>query len=170
MTRRILVYGNEKLVAPNVDVEVFDDSLHTLIDEMFETSWKAPGLGLAAPQIGVNLRLAVIDPSVGKDPNEKLVLANPEIIETEGHVVVDEGCLSFPGLYTTIKRPKRIIVRAQNKDGEEFKLEATELLAQAICHELDHLDSILIIDRLRGLKRRMFLRKIKKARENGLWR
>jgi len=166
---KILVYGDQRLVASNGDVNTFDDDLGKLIEDMFETGANAPGLGLAAPQIGVNLRLAVIDLSVGKDPSERLVLANPEIIEQTGSTVLDEGCLSFPGLYTTIKRPKRILVTAQDENGEAYELEATELLAQAICHEVDHLDSVLIIDQLRGLKRQLFRRKIKKKRETGEW-
>ncbi len=167
--RPILVWGDPRLVAPNPPVETFDDELAALIDEMFETAWTAPGLGLAAPQIGVNLRLAVLDLSVGKDPQQKTVLANPEIIDREGRISEEEGCLSFPGLFTTFERPRRVTVRAQDGRGETFEIEGEDLLARALCHEIDHLDGVLLIDHLRGLKRKLFLRKVKKLREAGVW-
>jgi len=167
--RPILLWGDPRLTAPNAPVETFDQDLEDLIDEMFETSWAAPGLGLAAPQIGVNLQLVVLDLSVGKDSKQKMILANPEIIEQEGRVSMEEGCLSFPGLYTTFVRPRSVRVRAQDAAGKWREIEGEELLAQALCHEIDHLNGILLVDHIRGLKRTMFLRRVKKFREAGAW-
>jgi peptide deformylase len=167
--RTILRYGDPLLVAENAPVESFDRELDELITDLFETGWQAPGLGLAAPQVGVNLRLAVVDLSVGKDPEERQVLANPEIVQSEGSCTLEEGCLSFPGMFTNIVRPRRILVRAQDGRGELQELEAEGLLAQAICHEIDHLDATLLVDHLRGLKRRMFLKRIKKLQGLGAW-
>ena len=167
--RPILLWGDPRLTAPNAPVETFDQDLEDLIDEMFETSWAAPGLGLAAPQIGVNLQLVVLDLSVGKDSKQKMVLANPEIIDQEGRVSMEEGCLSFPGLYTTFVRPRSVRVRAQDAAGQWREIEGEELLAQALCHEIDHLNGILLVDHIRGLKRTMFLRRVKKFREAGAW-
>jgi len=168
-TRPILVYGDPLLEATNAPVERFDAELQRLVDELFETGWRAPGLGLAAPQIGVNLRLATVDLSVGKDPDQKIVLANPEIIETSGQISLEEGCLSFPGLFTTITRPRELVVRAQDVDGAICEIEASGLLAQAICHEVDHLDGRLLVHHLRGIKKKMFLRRVAKMKKTGVW-
>ncbi len=167
--RPIILWGDPRLVAPNAPVEAFDQDLDRLITEMFETSWAAPGLGLAAPQIAVNLRLAVLDLSVGKDPDQKTVLANPEIIDREGQVSMEEGCLSFPGLFTTFERPQSITVRAQDATGKWREIEAEDLLAQTLCHEIDHLNGTLLIDHIRGLKRKMFIRRVKKLQQAGAW-
>lgn len=167
--RPVILWGDPRLVAANAPVENFGEDLQNLIDEMFETTWATPGLGLAAPQIGVNLRLAVLDLSVGKDPKQKIVLANPEITNQEGHVSTEEGCLSFPGLFTTFERPRSVTVRAQDSNGEWRSTKCEELLAQAVCHEIDHLNGILLVDHIRGLKRKMFVRKVKKLREQGAW-
>ncbi|MEN8165130.1 MAG: peptide deformylase [Acidobacteriota bacterium] len=167
--RPIILWGDPRLVAPNAPIETFDQDLQSLIDEMFETSWAAPGLGLAAPQIGVNLRLAVLDLSVGKDPDQKIVLANPEIARREGKVSMEEGCLSFPGLFTTFERPRSITVRSQDAAGKWREIEAEDLLAQALCHEIDHLNGTLLIDHIRGLKRKMFIRRVKKLQQAGEW-
>jgi len=168
-THSILVYGDPDLAAPNTPVLDFDEALAALVEDLFETGWKAPGLGLAAPQIGVNLRLATVDLSVGKDPEQKIILANPEIIEASGKVSLEEGCLSFPGIFTTLSRPREIVIRAQEVDGAFFEAEASGLLAQAICHEIDHLDGRLLVDHLRGIKKKMFLRKVAKMRKAGVW-
>jgi len=167
--RPILVYGDPRLEATNEPVENFGEELQPLTDDLFETGWRAPGLGLAAPQVGVNLRLVTVDLSVGKDPEARIVLANPEIIRRQGRVSLEEGCLSFPGLFTTIERPRELCVRAQDEHGDWREIEADGLLAQAVCHELDHLDGVLLIHHLRGLKRRMFLRRIKKMKSLGVW-
>jgi len=167
--RPILVFGDARLEAPNAQVENFDSALETLVDELFETGWQAPGLGLAAPQIGVNLRLATLDLSVGKDPAQKIVLANPTITETSGRISLEEGCLSFPGLFTNLSRPRELIVKARDIHGELLEIEASGLLAQAICHEVDHLDGRLLVHHLRGIKKMMFLRRVAKMRKSGVW-
>jgi peptide deformylase len=167
--RPILVYGDPRLEAENAPVEKFDSELLELVDDLFETEWKAPGLGLAAPQIGINVRLATIDLSVGKEPDARIVLANPTIVRRQGKASLEEGCLSFPGLFTTIDRPAALVVRAQNEHGEWHDLEAEGLLAQAVCHEVDHLDGILLVHHLRGMKKRLFMRRVEKMRKLGVW-
>lgn len=167
--RPILVYGDPRLEADNGPVERFDDDLTRLAEDMFDTARAAPGLGLAAPQLGVNLRLAVIDLSVGKDPHARLVLANPRITATEGRCSLEEGCLSFPGLFTTLERPRSLHLEFQDFTGARCELTADGLLAQAVCHEVDHLDGVLLVHHLRGMKRRMFLRKVAKMRDLGVW-
>jgi peptide deformylase len=166
---QILRYGDPRLEADNAPVTSFDEELSGLIEALFEAGWKAPGLGLAAPQVGVNLRLAVVDLSVGEDPSARMVIANPEIVRREGKVVLEEGCLSFPGLFTTISRPRRVWVRAQDGHGVWREIEADGLLAQALCHEVDHLDGVLLVHRLNGIKRRLFLRRVQKLRSLGAW-
>lgn len=167
--RPILVYGDPRLEAENLRVTEFGEDLQGLIADLFETGWKAPGLGLAAPQIGVNLRLATVDLSVGKNPDNKIVLANPEIVSTEGKVSLEEGCLSFPGLFTTINRPRQLVVRAQDEHGKWRSIDADGLFAQAVCHEVDHLDGRLLVHHLRGLKRQLFMRRVAKMRNLGVW-
>ena len=161
--RTLLRYPDPRLQRQSQPVERFDPELRALVRDLFETGWRAPGLGVAAPQVGVNLALAVIDLSVGEDPESRLVLANPEIIETEGKLSVEEGCLSFPGLFTSFIRPRAVRVRAQDETGREHEVEGEGLLAQAICHEIDHLNGVLLLDHLRGLKLKMFLKRVKKA-------
>jgi len=136
---------------------------------MVETCHAAPGVGLAAPQIGVNKRLAVIDLSVGADPNAVIVLLNPRIVQTEGEQKEEEGCLSVPDLAERVIRPARVRVLAQDMSGEEREIEGTGLLARALCHETDHLEGKLFVDRLRGLKRELTWRKIHRQKEKGIW-
>lgn len=170
MSRRpILVFGDPRLEADNLPVEDFGPDLQSLIQDLFETGWKAPGLGVAAPQIGANIRLATIDLSVGRDPESKIVLANPEIIRSQGRTTLEEGCLSFPGLFTTIERPTSLTVRAQDQHGAWRELNADGLLAQAVCHEIDHLDGVLLVDHLRGMKKKLFMRRVAKMRKLGVW-
>jgi peptide deformylase len=165
----ILVFGDPRLEAANQPVEVFGEELRSLVDDLFETGWKAPGLGLAAPQVGINLRIATIDTSVGNDRETRMVLANPEIISSRGDVSLEEGCLSFPGLFTTIRRPAILCVRAQDESGRWSEFDAEGLLAQAICHEIDHLNGVLVIHHLRGMKRLLFMRRVEKMRKLGVW-
>lgn len=167
--RPILVFGDPRLETENLPVDDFGEELQTIIEDLFETGWKAPGLGVAAPQIGVNLRLATVDLSVGRDPEARVVLANPEIMNRRGRASLEEGCLSFPGLFTTIERPTAITVRAQNERGVWREIEADGLLAQAVCHEVDHLDGVLLTHHLRGMKRRLFMRRVEKMRKLGVW-
>jgi len=167
--RNILVFGDPRLEAANLPVEDFGDALQSLIQDLFETGWKAPGLGVAAPQIGANLRLATIDLSVGRDPGDRIVLANPEITHRQGRATLEEGCLSFPGLFTTIQRPTALTVRAQDQSGEWREIEADGLLAQAVCHEVDHLNGVLLTHHLRGMKKKLFMRRVEKMRRLGIW-
>ncbi len=162
--RKIVLFGDARLTAPNAPMKAFGPGTSRLLDDMKTTCWTLPGLGLAAPQIGLNLRLALVDLSVGKDPDAVYVLANPEIVAREGSTILEEGCLSFPGLFTRIRRPHAITVRAQDEHGVWRTLEAEGELAQAFCHEIDHLNGILLIDHLEGLARRLFLARVQIAR------
>lgn len=163
MIRPILSYPDKRLRDPARDVEVFDEELHTLIDDMAETMYAAPGVGLAAPQIGVSKRLFIVDVASDDDePSDLRVFINPEIIATEGETTFNEGCLSFPGVREDIDRAERVTVRALDKDGKPFELEADGLLAIAIQHENDHLEGKLMIDHLSILRRRIVHRAMTK--------
>jgi peptide deformylase len=150
-------------------VTVFDAALRTLVEEMFESMYAAQGIGLAAPQIALTKRLTVIDVSYKKNAQEKLVLINPEVVETTGKQVEEEGCLSLPEIREKVVRAAWVKVKAQNERGEWFEVEGEELLARAILHEIDHLNGVLFIDRISRLKRELVLRKIKKMQKNGEW-
>ncbi len=160
--RPVLLYGDLRLSAQNKPVEEFGPQLDQLIRDLLETAWAAPGVGLAAPQVGVNLRLAVIDFSLGKKPEAPVVLANPEIISSEGRHSAEEGCLSFPGLFAALSRPREVSARAQDGTGKWRQIQAEGILARAICHEIDHLDGVLMIDHLRGPKRWILKRRAAK--------
>ena len=147
----------------------FSPELASLVADMFATMEKAGGVGLAAPQVGISKRLFVMDTPVEGGPNERHVLINPEVIHVEGEQVGDEGCLSFPGLFQTIKREMRVIARAQNLKGEEFELDVKDLAARCILHETDHCDGIVFLDRMTPLKRQMAKRKIKTLQRTGEW-
>ena len=157
------------LMKRGAPVTAFDAKLKKLVEEMFESMYAAQGIGLAAPQISISQRLTVIDVSFKKNPEEKIVLINPVIIEQEGKQIEEEGCLSLPEIREKVSRAARVKVRAQNVEGEWFEMEGTELLARAMQHEIDHLDGVLFIDRLSRLKRDLVVRKIKKAIKNGEW-
>ena len=150
-------------------VTVFDAKLKKLVDEMFESMYVAQGIGLAAPQIAISQRITVIDVSFKKNPEEKIVLINPEIIEREGKQVEEEGCLSLPEIREKVSRAAKVKVRAQDVKGEWFEIEGEELLARAMQHEIDHLEGVLVSDRLSRLKRDLVIRKIKKLIKNGEW-
>jgi peptide deformylase len=143
--------------------------ISTLIDDMLETLYAAPGVGLAAPQVGASHRLFVIDLSVGKVPSECLVLMNPEFVRREGMQLEEEGCLSVPGFHATVPRPASVTVRGLDREGRERVVEAQGFLARAIQHEMDHLDGILFVDRLRHVQRRLILRRIEALRRSGQW-
>lgn len=134
-------------------VESFDDEVKALAHDMIETMHAAPGVGLAAPQVGVDLQLAVVDVTVGEEPEALIVLVNPEIVEDEGSEVDVEGCLSIPEFTDKVSRPASIRVRADDLEGNPYELEAEGFVARAICHEIDHLHGVLFVDRLRGLRR-----------------
>jgi peptide deformylase len=169
MIRPILKYGDSILHDPAKPVEAITTDLHRLIDDMIETMYAAPGIGLAAPQIGVPLRVFVVDISVGRDPSGLLVFINPEIVEREGEQFEEEGCLSVPGFDATVVRPVRVVLKGLNRDGDEFQHEGTVLLARAFQHEMDHLDGTLFVDRLRGIKRDLIVRRIRKMARAGKW-
>ena len=169
MIRPILRYGEQPLHQPAADVVTFDDTLQRLIDDMIETMYAAPGVGLAAPQVGVSLRLFVADVSVGRDRNGLVVMINPAFVAREGMQLEDEGCLSVPGFNATVVRPARAVLRGLDRDGGEQTVEATGLLARAFQHEMDHLDGIVFVDRLRGIKRDLIVRRITKLKRSGKW-
>jgi peptide deformylase len=169
MIHPIIKYGGPILETPAKRVEQFDEELGTLIQDMFESMYAAQGVGLAAPQISVGMRLAVIDVSVGKNPEARMVLANPEIISAEGEQREEEGCLSLPGFRGYVARPQYVTVRAQDADGKEFEMRGEGLLARAFCHEIDHLNGTLFITHLSMLKRDIIKRKIRKLKKTGEW-
>jgi peptide deformylase len=162
-------YPEPVLSRPGEPVAEFDDELRKLVADMFETTYAAQGVGLAAPQVGVSKRLTVIDVSLGKDPKDRLVLVNPEIISSEGRLYDEEGCLSFPDIREKVVRAAKVRIRAQNEYGKWFEMDGEELLSRAFQHEIDHLDGILFIFRMSPLKRNLNLRKIRKMQAEGTW-
>ena len=167
--RPIVKYGDPVLHTSSAPVSTIDERTKALVDDMVETMYAAPGIGLAAPQIGVGLRVIVIDLSVGADPDQLIKLVNPQFIEKEGEQRCDEGCLSVPGYGGSPVRPARVVVRGLDLDGQERVYTATELLARAFCHEIDHIDGLLFVDRLTPLKRDLLKRKLKKRAKSGDW-
>jgi peptide deformylase len=167
--RPILRLGDSILSEPTRAVDAITPEIETLIDDMIETMYAAPGIGLAAPQVGVSLKIFVIDLSLGKEPAALHTMINPQFIEREGMQLEEEGCLSIPGFNATVARPKRVVVEGLNRDGEKYRLEGTGLMARALQHEVDHLNSCLFVDRLRGISRDLILRKIKKLSKAGKW-
>ncbi len=169
MIRPILRYGDSLLHQPAAPVEVFDDGLQTLIDDMIETMYAAPGIGLAATQVGVRVRVFVADTTVGRDRNGLIVMVNPAFVERDGMQLEEEGCLSIPGFNATVVRPSRAVLRGLDRHGEEQTVEAKGLLARAFQHEMDHLDGMVFVDRLRGIKRDLIVRRIQKLKRGGKW-
>jgi peptide deformylase len=165
----IVVYGDPVLEKETEHVVHFNKKLEDLVKHMHQVMVEAPGVGLAAPQIGISKRVCIIDLSVGDDPDDLWVLINPEIIETEGAQSGEEGCLSFPDITTVIKRPERVVVRAQNLKGDFFETEVDGFLACAFCHEIDHLDGILMTDRVSRLKKEIIKKRIAKRIKDGDW-
>jgi peptide deformylase len=165
----IVKYGNPVLEKQAAPVTVFDEELQKLVDDMFESMYAAHGVGLAAPQIGISKRLAVIDTTFKEDPDAKLVLANPEIIHTEGRHTQNEGCLSIPEFRESVTRPRKVTVRAQDVKGNFFEKTGEELLARAFLHETDHLNGKLYISHISALKRDLMKRKIRKLMKAGEW-
>jgi len=166
----IVKYGDPVLERPAATVMEFDTpELRQFLEDMFESMYAAKGVGLAATQIGVSRRIAVIDCSVGEDPAQKIVLINPEIIHVEGKQKGEEGCLSIPGFREEVSRGKRVTVRAQNAQGETFEQTGEDLLARAFLHETDHLYGKLYISHISALKRDLIRRKIRKMVKAGEW-
>ena len=169
MIRPILKYGDSILLEPARRVDTITSDIERLIDDMIETMYAAPGVGLAAPQVGVPLRVFVVDLSMGRDPASLIVMVNPEFVSREGLQLEEEGCLSVPGFNATVARPLHAVVKGLNRDRNEQVHEGKELLARAFQHEMDHLDGKLFIDHLRGIKREMIVRRIRKLTRAGKW-
>lgn len=172
MVYKIVKYGDpvlEEKCDPVPAAEFGTPELKQLVADMFETMYSAKGVGLAAPQIGMKKRVTVIDPSAGEHPEQQIVLINPEILDKQGKITEEEGCLSIPGFREPVQRAKITKVKAQNVDGEWFEVTGEDLLSRAIQHENDHLDGILFISRLSPLKRDLIRRKIKKLQKAGEW-
>ena len=165
----IVKYGDPILEKPAKTIAQFDAELEELAEDMFASMYAAQGVGLAAPQIGKSIRLAVVDVTSGKNPEAKIVLVNPEIIHGEGEKREEEGCLSIPGFRGYVVRPQFVTIKAQNLKGEPFEIRGEDLLARAFCHEIDHLNGILFLAHLSMLKRDLIKRKIKKLKKQGEW-
>jgi len=167
--RPILKFGDQPLHQPAADVREMTADMQRLIDDMVETMYAAPGIGLAAPQIGAALRIFVIDLSLGHKADDLMVFVNPTFVEREGMQLEEEGCLSVPGFNATVARPQRAVVKGLDRDGQERVVEGTDLLARAFQHEMDHLDGLLFLDRVRGIKRDLIVKKIRKLTRTGKW-
>jgi peptide deformylase len=165
----IVKFGDPVLERPAAPIADFNGELRRLADDMFESMYAAHGVGLAAPQIGISKRIAVIDVTFQEDPTAKIVLVNPEIIHTEGRLTSDEGCLSIPDFREKVTRPRRVTVRAQDLHGKTIEISGEELLARALVHETDHLNGKLYINHISALKRDMLKRKIRKLIKQGEW-
>jgi peptide deformylase len=166
---KIVTWPNPILEIPADPVTSFNGDLKQLVESMFETMYSAPGVGLAAVQVGVPKRLFVMDCSGGKDPAQRVVMINPEVVAMEGKQNGEEGCLSFPGMFVGVERNLRAIVRAHDIKGNEFEIDGTELTARCMLHETDHCDGIVFLDKMTPLKREIVKRKIKKLQKAGEW-
>ena len=169
MIRPILKYGDGVLHEPAAPVQEVTPEIQAVIDDMIETMYAAPGIGLAAPQVGVPLRIFVIDLSAGRDRSGPMVMVNPEFVTRDGMQLEEEGCLSVPGFEATVVRPMHAVVRGLDRTGQPHEREGTGLLARAFHHEMDHLDGTLFVDRLRGIKRDLIVRKIRRMTRAGKW-
>lgn len=169
MLRPILRLGASTLHDAARPVEDITVAVEKLIDDMIETMYAAPGIGLAAPQVGEPLRIFVIDLSLGQKPDGLITMINPEFVERDGMQLEEEGCLSLPGFNATVARPKRAVVKGLDRHGDEHTVEGDGLLARALQHEMDHLNGCLFVDRLRGISRDLIVRKVKKLAKAGKW-
>ena len=167
--REIVVFGDPVLTQKTKPVTIFDADLTRLVAEMHQTMIKAHGVGLAAPQIGVAQAICIVDTTVGEDPDQLVILINPQILETSGIQKDEEGCLSFPDITTVVERPEKVKIKAQNLAGAWFEKEAEGFLARAICHEIDHLNGVLMTDRVSKLKREIIKKKVVKRQKAGTW-
>ena len=167
--RPVVLYPDPVLLEPTREVAEVDDDLRRLVDDMVETMHAEPGVGLAANQVGDRRRVMVIDLTAGEEPGNVRVFLNPRIVEEEGSQVGEEGCLSFPGIFEVIRRPERVRFTALDLDMNEIEEVAEGFYARAVCHEIDHLDGIVFLQRMSPLKRRLALRKIDKLRRRGEW-
>lgn len=169
MIRPILRYGADVLHGPAAPVAELTPDVQQLIDDMIQTMYAAPGIGLAAPQVGVPVRLFVCDVSVGRSPKDLMTFVNPEFVERDGMQLEEEGCLSVPGFNATVARPARAVLKGLDRHGQELVVEAAGLLARCFQHEMDHLEGTLFVDRLRGLQKDLIVRKIRKLSRSGKW-
>ena len=169
MILKIVKYPEPVLQQPGEPVTEFNAELRRLIADMFETTYANQGIGLAAPQVGVSKRVTVIDLSMGKEPKDKMVLVNPEVIFSDGRIYEEEGCLSFPEIKEKVVRAAKVRIRAQDLQGKWFEMDGEDLLSRCFQHEIDHLDGTLFIFRMSGLKRDLVLRKIRKMQREGKW-
>ena len=169
MDRKIVRYGEAVLEQVADEVRNITDAEVQLVQDMVETMYKAPGVGLAAPQVGVAQRIMVTDTSGGEKDDNLLVIINPEIVSTDGEQYEEEGCLSIPGFTERVRRPKKIVIRGVDMDGREIILEGQDLLARAFCHEMDHLDGVLFLNHLSFIKRDLIKRKIRKRVKQDDW-
>jgi peptide deformylase len=169
MIRPILRYGADVLHAPASAVGEITSDVRQLIDDMIQTMYAAPGVGLAATQVGVPLRIFVCDISVGRNPQDLMTFVNPEFVERDGMQLEEEGCLSVPGFNATVARPARAVLKGLSRDGQEQVVEASGLLARCFQHEMDHLEGTVFVDRLRGLQKDLIVRKIRKLSRSGKW-
>jgi peptide deformylase len=167
--RPIVKFGDPVLESHAAHVPAIDDHVQTLIEDMVETMYAAPGVGLAAPQIGEPLRIFVADVSQGRNAADLIVMINPEFVERDGVQLEEEGCLSLPGFNATVVRPSRAVVRGLDRAGVEQTIEGVGLTARVFQHEMDHLDGTLFVDRLRGIKRDLIVKKIRKQIKAGKW-
>jgi peptide deformylase len=169
MLRPIVRHGAAVLHQPAEPVADVTPEIDALVDDMIQTMYAAPGIGLAAPQVGVGKRVFVCDISIGRNPSDLLVFINPEFVERDGMQLEEEGCLSVPGFNATVARPARAVLKGLDRHGEPQTVEASGLLARCFQHEMDHLDGTLFVDRLRGLQKDLIVRKIKKLAKAGKW-
>jgi len=169
MIRPILRHGADVLHRPALPVQAPTPDIQQLIDDMVQTMYAAPGVGLAATQVGVPLRIFVADITLGRDPSALHVFVNPTFVIRDGMQLEDEGCLSVPGFNATVARPSRATVKGLDRNGAEHTVTGTELLARCFQHEMDHLDGTLFVDRLRGLQKDFIVRKIRKLERTGKW-
>ena len=169
MILKIVKYPEPILQQPGEPVTEFDGELRKFVADLFETMYASQGIGLAAQQVGVAKRITVVDLSQGKDPAQKLVLINPEVISREGKQYEEEGCPSFPDIREKVSRAAKVSIRAQDEKGKWFEMDGEELLSRAFQHEIDHLDGMLFIFRMSALKRDLNLRKIRKMQREGTW-
>jgi peptide deformylase len=165
--REILIIGHPTLVKKAESVDRLDEDIVRLAEDMVETVHAAPGVGLAAPQVGVSKRLIVVDMSVGQNKDDLIILVNPELVGKEGEITCEEGCLSVPDIREKVTRPYRVIVRGLDLKGRTIEVEGEDLLARALCHEIDHIDGILFVEKLSALKRKLIKSKLKKSAAAG---
>ena len=169
MLRPIVRYGADVLHRPAAPVAAITPDIQSIVDDMIQTMYAAPGIGLAAPQIGVGVRIFVCDISNGRNAADLMTFVNPEFVERDGMQLEEEGCLSVPGFNATVARPVRVLLKGMDRDGHERTVEATGLLARCFQHEMDHLEGTVFVDRLRGLQKDLIVRKIKKLSRAGKW-